>query len=308
MPPAPTRPGNRASRYGVSWRNAANLVRRRLQYTGSRSAEEAAEVVRNHEGGTRNRRVAPAVPKGATPGVDARRITGCEAPSERISEEGPVFDRRAASAVRLVDFSEGGGEEPSPRIRNRATGGRGAATARAGLPGPGESPEVALEATRFAGQPAGSARRRDRALRTAVAASRQLAAGGSESPSESGTKPQSAGARSRGRRRREHRGERRPRSPVVEASLGQPGDRDGRRDWTRPSRAGASEEVHEGTSRVAAVFSARDARARPRSGEPPSASGKPQGGGGSGKAHEPRTDRVSSGGIGHPWPTAARVP
>jgi hypothetical protein len=46
--------------------NAANLVRRRLQYTGVRSAEKTVEVGWNHEGGTR---IAggTAVPKGGNP-------------------------------------------------------------------------------------------------------------------------------------------------------------------------------------------------------------------------------------------------
>jgi len=52
--------------------NAANLVRRRLRYTGVRSAEETVEVGWNHEDGTR---IAggTAVPKGGNPREWTRR-------------------------------------------------------------------------------------------------------------------------------------------------------------------------------------------------------------------------------------------
>jgi len=52
-PPTPARAGNRSGRHGGTGGNAANLVRCRLQHTGGRSAEEAVEVGRNHEDGTK---------------------------------------------------------------------------------------------------------------------------------------------------------------------------------------------------------------------------------------------------------------
>ena len=99
-----------------------------------------------------------------------------------------------------------------------------------------------------------------------------------------------------------------PQVPVERATVGQPARRDLHRDWTRPEGAGTSKKFTRGCRVSLLFFSSRGTCDVPIRATPGRQLENGQGGGGSGKANEPRTDRRREEKVTDPGRPFCRIP
>jgi len=256
----------------------------------------------NHEDGTW---IAggTAVPKGGNPREWTRSgCTGGEAPSERTTRK-VQFGSCAASAEHRSTVGRRGRGAISRRGETGKPVGASLRPLGTSRPGPGGNSQGNRQFHPMCGATCASSRRVRRGLRLAVdRPPGSLLPGAPREPAGTGSDPQPEGARSRDRLREGGA------TAQTAVGTGRASDeretarRDRDRDWTRPEGAGNVRKVHEGMSRVAAVFSVRDARAILRFGEPPRASRKTAKAEG-GAAKPQSCERIGNGrGRRLPWP------